>query len=46
MKLQLKDLPEKARELIETIRQCKKLVRYIKKVFYFYLFNTLSSVNL
>ncbi|CAF1155607.1 unnamed protein product [Adineta steineri] len=31
MKLDLKDLPVVAREIIETIKQCKKLVRYIKK---------------
>ena len=32
MKLELKDLPLEAQEIIETIEQCKKLVRYIKKV--------------
>jgi hypothetical protein len=36
MKLKLTDLPTKAQEIIETIKQCKKLVRYIKKVLYFY----------
>jgi hypothetical protein len=35
MKLEFKDLPVKAQEIIETIKQCKKLVRYIKKVFCF-----------
>lgn len=32
MKLKLEDIPIKAQEIIETIIQCKKLVRYIKKV--------------
>lgn len=32
MKLKLEDLPVKAQEIIETIKQYKKLVRYIKKV--------------
>jgi hypothetical protein len=35
MKLKFEDLPIKAQEIIETINQCKKLVRYIKKVIYF-----------
>ncbi|CAF3331770.1 unnamed protein product [Rotaria sp. Silwood2] len=35
MKLELKDLHIKAQEIIETIKQCKKLVRYIKKVLNF-----------
>jgi hypothetical protein len=35
MKLKFEDLPVKAQEIIETIKQCKKLVRYIKKVVYF-----------
>lgn len=34
MKLKLEDLPVTAQEIIEIIKQCKKLVRYIKKVMY------------
>ena len=36
MKLNFNDLSVKAQEIIETIKQCKKLVRYIKKVVYFF----------
>lgn len=43
MKLKFEDLTIKAREIIETITQCKKLVRYIKKVIYFLGLNILKN---
>ena len=32
MKLKLKDFPVEGQKIIETIEQCKRLVRYVKKV--------------
>ena len=45
MKLELKDLHVKAQEIIATIKQCKKLVRYVKKVLTFSNLNRFKILN-